>query len=166
MWKLTDTGGNDAPFNMLYKDFRGDIHILLRGEPPHKSNSTGRVTTDQGTFYPSVIGLKWRRHDLFLGSKMTFTDLEFHLNRPHGPHRAQVAFPNGYVASVIRGSQTFGGEDGLYEMAVMHEGRLDYSTPLTSDVLGGLSEEEVTKYLAQLADLPPKSRSFFMQQRK
>ena len=59
MWKLTDTGGNDAPFNMLYKDRLGDFHILLSGEPPHKPSSTGRVTTDQGTFYPSVIGLKW-----------------------------------------------------------------------------------------------------------
>ena len=87
---------------------------------------------------------------------MTFTDLEFHSNLPHGPMRARVAFPNGYVASVIRGPQTFGGEEGLYEMAVMYDGRLDYSTPLTSDVLGGLSEEEVTKYLAQIADLPSK----------
>ena len=52
-------------------------------------------------------------------------------------------FPNNYGASVIIGPMTYGGKDGLYELAVIKwEGdnwKLCYDTAITDDVLGYLS---------------------------
>ena len=57
--RLVDEAGAEAVIGNTYKDFRGDDHFLKGGTPPRHSGSTGRVHTDQGEFYPSVIGLKW-----------------------------------------------------------------------------------------------------------
>ena len=38
------------------KDFRGDEHEILGFAPPHKESSSGRVHTDQGVFFPGVVG--------------------------------------------------------------------------------------------------------------
>jgi hypothetical protein len=60
-------------------------------------------------------------------------------------------FDNGYGASVVVGPYTYGGEDGLYELAVLDSnGKLTYETPITSDVEGYLTEDEVTKLLEQI----------------
>ncbi len=72
--------------------------------------------------------------------------------------QARVFFPNGYGASVIQSPYSYGGEDGLYELAVLagderhHD--LTYKTPITDDVLGRLTEQEVSDALAQIAALP------------
>lgn len=50
-----------ATFGHTYKDFRGDNVLLQGAEPPRTPESTGRVYTDRGAFYPSVIGMKWVR---------------------------------------------------------------------------------------------------------
>lgn len=64
-------------------------------------------------------------------------------------------FENGYGASVI--SDGYGSEDGLFELAVIEwDGDtfyLTYETPITSDVLGHLTPEEVTKTLAEIEAL-------------
>lgn len=76
------------------------------------------------------------------------------------PHRLadtewfQYEFPNGYGASVVRGPYTYGGDRGLWEVGVTHDGPLCYATPLTEDVIGRLSEEGVTETLAAIAALP------------
>ena len=84
----------------------------------------------------------------------TFTDLNF------GPRKNGLTgvqawhdFDNGYAASIIRGNGTYGEETGLYELAVIADGRCCYSTPVTDDVLGHLSEQDVTDALAQIAAL-------------
>lgn len=65
-------------------------------------------------------------------------------------------FPNGYGASVVIGPYTYGGPDGLYELAVLNsEGGLCYSTPITDDVIGHLSVEGVNDLLDKIAALPP-----------
>lgn len=79
-----------------------------------------------------------------------------------GPHPAGMGgvqtlyqFPNGYGASVVSTPYTYGGEDGLWELAVLNRhGTLDYSTPITSDVLGWLTPEEVEVKLIEIAALP------------
>lgn len=63
-------------------------------------------------------------------------------------------FPNGYGASVIRNSWSYGGTEGLYELAVLHYTHLCYSTYITNDVIGYLSEAEVVMLLERIADLP------------
>jgi hypothetical protein len=65
---------------------------------------------------------------------------------------------NGYGASIVRHLYSYGGSDGLWELAVTkydEDGNWDlcYSTPITSDVLGHLTEEEVNETLKQIEQL-------------
>jgi len=87
-----------------------------------------------------------------------FNALKF---EPHPNHgfgvQAKMQFPNGYTASVIRGRCSYGGDDGLYELAVMHDGELIYDTPVTSDVEGFCSEERIDNLLGQILDLLPRN---------
>jgi hypothetical protein len=64
-------------------------------------------------------------------------------------------FANGYGASVIRHEFTYGGTNGRWELAVL-SGKsqvIDYSTPITSDVLGWLTWPEVQKTLRKIKAL-------------
>lgn len=83
-----------------------------------------------------------------------FEDLEFN---PHsgllGGIHARMDFDNGYGVSVVQSSFTYGGEEGLYEMAVMKDDHICYDTPITSDVLGYLSEEDVTVHMIEVQNL-------------
>ena len=74
-------------------------------------------------------------------------------------------FTNGYGASVIQGPHSYGGPQGLYELGVIRfdcpsgvwaggdSWGLTYETPITDDVLGHLSVEEVAAALVQIAML-------------
>lgn len=62
-------------------------------------------------------------------------------------------FDNGYGASVVRRSMSYGGSDGLWELAVKWNGSLCYDTPITDDVLGYLNEEMVNYYLEKIEQL-------------
>jgi len=59
---------------------------------------------------------------------------------------AKMDFPNGYTASVV----SYGGDQGLYELAVMRDDEVVYDTPITSDVLSHLTPEEVDKVLGDI----------------
>jgi len=65
-------------------------------------------------------------------------------------------FPNGYGASVVRHSVSYGSNHGLWELAVLDaaSGKLLYDTPITNDVLGRLTESEVETTLNAIAALP------------
>lgn len=64
-------------------------------------------------------------------------------------------FDNGYGASVI--DDGYGREDGLYELAVLDaKGHIVYDTPITRDVLGWLTADEVKDVLADIQTLPPR----------
>lgn len=63
-------------------------------------------------------------------------------------------FSNGYGASVIRNSYSYGHEYGLYELAVLKDGRLCYDTPITSNVIGYLTADEVAEHLQRIEELP------------
>ena len=85
---------------------------------------------------------------------ITFNDLEFKQDIQRGLNAARIMFDNGYGASVVVGPYTYGGEDGLYELAVLgSDGKLCYDTPVTEDVEGYLSEDDVTKLLEQIQKL-------------
>jgi len=84
----------------------------------------------------------------------TFNDLVFKQDIQRGLNAAKVMFDNGYGASVIIGPHTYGGEDGLYELAVLgKDKKLTYDTSVTDDVEGYLSEDEVTKLMEQIQKL-------------
>ncbi len=84
----------------------------------------------------------------------TFNDLEFKQDIQRGLNAARIMFDNGYGASVVVGPYTYGGEDGLYELAVLgNDGKLTYDTPVTDDVEGYLSETQVTDLLIKIQQL-------------
>jgi hypothetical protein len=90
----------------------------------------------------------------------TFEDLDFgaHPSRIGG-EMARVFFPNGYGASVVRSQYSFGGREGLYELGVLKgtadgDFGLTYETPVTDDVLGYLTPEDVTRHLGEIEALP------------
>lgn len=69
-----------------------------------------------------------------------------------------MRFPNEYGASIVRTPYSYGGEEGKYELAVIHWHGDDwspcYDTPITDDVLGYLSAEEVLGTLTAIMALP------------
>lgn len=66
-------------------------------------------------------------------------------------------FPNGFGASVIRNPYSYGGPQGLYELAVLRKRRkyweITYDTTLTNDVLGNLEVDDVVKALEDISGL-------------
>lgn len=63
-------------------------------------------------------------------------------------------FPNGYGASVICNPYSFGGDEGLWEIAVLDEnGHITYETPITADVIGYLNDDEVIEILNKIKEL-------------
>lgn len=88
---------------------------------------------------------------------MEIKDLEFkrHPSNVFGGERCVVDFDNGYSASVITGGGAYTSHDKPYEIAVMWDGSLDYTTPITDDVLGHLTTDDANKVLADIEALPP-----------
>jgi hypothetical protein len=62
-------------------------------------------------------------------------------------------FKNGYGASVVSHKRSYGGKDGLYELAVLRDDEIVYNTPITSDVIGWLSMGEAEQVLQQVKNL-------------
>lgn len=84
----------------------------------------------------------------------TFKDLQFKQHPIHDGIIARIIFENGYGASVVRHEYSYGGKDGLYELAVLNsDGVLTYETPITEDVLGYLTTNEVTEILIKIQQL-------------
>ena len=83
-----------------------------------------------------------------------------------GPHQADANgiqrlyfFQNGYGASVLKCEHSYGGKQGLWELAVVIGKssdcfRICYTTHITQDVIGYLDEEEVQELLAKIEKLP------------
>ena len=85
---------------------------------------------------------------------MEFKDLKF---TPHsldlqGRH-AIVNFDNGFGASIIQTNFSMGGMIGLFEVAVLKDGKVDSTTPVTDDVIGHLTQEDVMLVLDQIQKL-------------
>lgn len=70
--------------------------------------------------------------------------------------RLLITFKNGYKLSVIRGEYSYGGEDGLFEIAPKHpDGKMDGSLLgiESDDVQGYLTKNEVMEKALILAKL-------------
>lgn len=67
--------------------------------------------------------------------------------------QARHDFPNGYGVSVVQGPCTYGNKLGLYELAVMFNGRICYTTPITQDVIGYLTLEQAEQIADEVAAL-------------
>lgn len=62
-------------------------------------------------------------------------------------------FDNNYGANVSRGPRTYGGPEGMWELAVLKHGEICYSTEITDDVVGWLEEHEVELLLSRIEAL-------------
>jgi hypothetical protein len=87
---------------------------------------------------------------------MKFTDLNF--DNPRADFvQAKHFFPNGYGVSVVRHPGSYGFSQGLYELAVLKgvedNWELCYDTPVTGDVLGHLSEQNVEDVVLKVQSL-------------
>lgn len=90
-----------------------------------------------------------------MASAANFTDLAFHTHR--GGQQGIASFDNGYSVSVVQFPGSFGYKAGLWELAVIHDGEIVYDTPVTDDVLGYLTEDDVSRHMAAVAALPPRT---------
>lgn len=86
----------------------------------------------------------------------TFKDLnfeiisDFHMNGV----KSRIQFENGYGASVVKHDFSYGGKNGLYELAVLYDNEIHYDNPVANgDVLGYLREEDVNKLLEEIQKL-------------
>ena len=89
---------------------------------------------------------------------MTFENLQFEHDES-GEYAFHI-FDNYYGVSVVRGLHTYGGRNGLYELAVIYMApedkysQLIYDTPVTSAVVGHLTPDDITKLMKQVSELP------------
>lgn len=65
-----------------------------------------------------------------------------------------VTFPNGYGASIVSHEWSYGGKDGLFEVAVLRDGDIVYDTPITDDTVGWCDFDRVAELLQQIKALP------------
>lgn len=85
-----------------------------------------------------------------------------HLRRLFDGEQHLYRFANGYGGSVVRHQWSYGGAEGKWELAVIKytepgeataASDLCYSTPITDDVMGWLTCDEVAALLHQIAEL-------------
>ena len=68
--------------------------------------------------------------------------------------KCRMMFENGYGVSVVSHTYSYGGKNGLFEVAVLDkDGNLTYDTPVTNDVIGYLEPEDVSKIMEQVQEL-------------
>ena len=85
-----------------------------------------------------------------------FEDLEFDkLTDPFmSGVRSRMMFENGFGVSVVSHTYSYGGKDGLFEVAVLDkDGDLTYNTPVTNNVVGYLTPDEVTEIMEEVQKL-------------
>ena len=75
----------------------------------------------------------------------------------NGGEQIIYKFDNNFGASVVRHSFSYGREEGLWELAVPEfkgdDWSLTYDTVITDDVIGHLSEEDVSELLIKIEKL-------------
>jgi hypothetical protein len=103
-----------------------------------------KVTRQSISKLNQILGLDYK----------TFEDIDFERNEDLDGVVGRIMFDNGFGASIVRHIMSYGGKLGLYELAILDkEGDLTYDTPVTNDVIGYLTPEEVTNYLIKIQEL-------------
>lgn len=91
----------------------------------------------------------------------TFKDLKFEQHKLGNGKQAVLLFPNGYGVSVVRHKcpiskrySSYTSNDNQWELAILKgddaEWSLCYDTGITDDVLGYLSDEDVSKVMKEV----------------
>ena len=69
-----------------------------------------------------------------------------------GSYQSLWLFANGFGASVIQNRSSYGGVQGLYEVAMLKNGDLYYCDVVNGDVVGYLTWPQVQELLGRIAD--------------
>lgn len=97
-----------------------------------------------------VSDIKEQGKDLFLSHPL-FKDFFIREARVFAPEtecwRFSVPNHSDMEVSVIRSSMTYGGDEGLFELAMLRDDKCCYDTPITDDVRGWLEVEDVLDIL-------------------
>ena len=92
----------------------------------------------------------------------TFKDLKFKAHLAGNGKQAVLMFPNGFGVSVVRFKTEFGygsytSNESEWELAVLtgdgKSNKLTYNTPITDDVLGHLTNSDVTNVMKKVQQL-------------
>lgn len=88
---------------------------------------------------------------------------KYQVPREPGMRQLLFKFDNDYGCSLIQSQYTFGGDKGLFEIAVIHwdtdtEWHIDYTTPIADDVLGYLTKLDVIELCDSISKLPEKNK--------
>ena len=85
---------------------------------------------------------------------MKLNDLDFNSHPTGiGGTQAKHTFPNGYSVSVITGSMFYTSNASPYEVAVLKDGKVCYSTDVTDDVLGYQTAADVEDVMRRVEKL-------------
>lgn len=67
-------------------------------------------------------------------------------------------FPNGYGVSIVSHNYSYGGRNGLLELAILigdeDHWEICYDTPITHDVIGNLTIQDALEIAEKVAELP------------
>jgi hypothetical protein len=59
IYALYNKENQPVKVGVVLTDFRGNIHTVKSGTAPQHENSTGRIYTNKGSFFPSVFDCKF-----------------------------------------------------------------------------------------------------------
>jgi len=69
-------------------------------------------------------------------------------------YKKTVQFDNNYSASVVCNDMSYGGDRGLFEVAILYNNEITYDTPITKGVVGFLDFQGVADTFKQIEKLP------------
>ena len=85
-------------------------------------------------------------------------DVKMELNEETNIKQGKLFFENGYGISIIQGGFSYTSNENEYEIAILkgdeNNWELNYETPIASDVIGYLDENQVNQYIEKVSKLP------------
>jgi hypothetical protein len=75
-----------------------------------------------------------------------------------GAEMYRITFDNGYGLSIVKHMGSYGGEDGMYEVALTKNGEVVYDRNLFQDAIGYLSVEEVINLIDDAKQMAEEDR--------
>lgn len=91
-------------------------------------------------------------NDLIFKNKFSIRELEF-FPKGKDAKQAKMSFDNDFGVSVVTGHGSYTNKENPYEIAVLFDGDLCYSTYITENVIGCCDENKVTEIMKQIQEL-------------
>ena len=150
VWLTGRYEGVYTRFDKAIQRQNGDSVGVVKIIKPHDSVRVySKVRTVEYVYYPELE----RKELMELHEPAIARPIEYGIQKIY-------RFDNGFGASVIKSQFSYGGDENMWELAVIAfnsddptEFELTYETPITNDVIGNLSDEEVEEKLTEIKSL-------------